>query len=580
MSQPGFKWINHHGDLFANHPEQVRDIHVDDQGNVYVAGQMNPIFVRDSSGNVIKRTQFSGVIIDSLANHGGRDVWLAKYNSQGQLLWHRYAGGSNDDEYYDMVGDAQGNTYIAGRIVNTGTFYYPEQSFNKTNLQADELGAFIAKVDANGNLLWHRHFGGDTLMNTYFTYSSFNLFLAFENQELKVIFRGGGQIGSFGYQLLFDRDSLDPGIHDARFDLNGNYLGVRSFPFPRFADMPFIRSIERNEYGVFISGSIRRDSVFVAQDTLIKSGVENAVLLGFDTALNHQYSFTTNHYIDYFRGAALKGDSLLLACTFNSASLGSSTFIFDTISYTSAANENGIAGLFVFEASSGKLKGMYPSHARSGPITKVFGSSVTISDQVMAVAGEFDHEITYSGGNNYVKAVSNDPLFRNRDGFFALFSRTGGVIKEDLIYTSSRLGDDMSVMYLDDSTLYIGGSLGDSVRIAGVDSFVTVGDFDAFIAAYDIRTLVDLEETPTNYIKADNGILAYPNPTEGMVNLFGKPLGREAILYNLSGQAIRSYRVDPNDERQAISLGGLDRGIYVLIIRGAESMQTLKLIKQ
>ena len=68
---------------------------------------MNDLFVRDSTGANIKSKL--NPFLDSLENYGGLDVWLAKYDPQGNLLWHRYAGGGVDDAYYDMVADEDGN---------------------------------------------------------------------------------------------------------------------------------------------------------------------------------------------------------------------------------------------------------------------------------------------------------------------------------------------------------------------------------------------------------------------------------------------------------------------------------------
>jgi hypothetical protein len=56
------------------------------------------------------------------------------------------------------------------------------------------------------------------------------------------------------------------GIHEAIFDLNGNYLEAHSFPFPRFDRLPQITSIQSNDKGTFICGNLNRDTVLVGND--------------------------------------------------------------------------------------------------------------------------------------------------------------------------------------------------------------------------------------------------------------------------------------------------------------------------
>lgn len=117
---------------------------IDKDGNVYVCGYFT------------NSTQFGG---NTYNGAGGRDIYVAKYNSSGQFQWFRHAGSSGRDEAKAAICDAQGNVYICGGFENNCTFGSQTlNTFNNTNVYWD---AFLAKYDPDGNLLWVKSGGGD-----------------------------------------------------------------------------------------------------------------------------------------------------------------------------------------------------------------------------------------------------------------------------------------------------------------------------------------------------------------------------------------------------------------------------------
>jgi hypothetical protein len=570
QNNKGFQWIASHGDYIPFNNEKVEDIHVDGQGNIYVAGIVNDIYVRDSNGNTIPSQRYAP--FDSIANHGGGDIWLAKYDPQGNLLWHRYAGGGRDDTYNDMVGDQQGNCYISGRLKyhNTREPY----SFNWSPLATNEYGGFIAKVDASGNLVWHQSLGGDTVQGNFYEYNGGLQYLQLHNNGTISAFLSGGGNHPGGFQKLYDRDSIERGYHEVKYDLNGNYLGVKSFPFPQELRIPQIMSIQANENGVLISGNLNQDTVLVDNDTILKSGINNGFVFAFDTSLNLVSTFYGTNYFDQFRDANLFGDTLAVAGHFDL--FNSRTVLFDTISHQGSANATQEGAVFLFDVS-GTLLGLFPSKSL-GSHKSTIGSAY-IDQNSVGIGGSFNHKLTYSGGSSYIEAVDNCSSCTNVDLFFALLDRNGSLIAEDVIYSSGFGTDAVFAMHRKDTILYIGGFIGDTVIIPQVDTFITKGDNDAFLAAYNLGVVTSLEE-PSGYIKADNGILAYPNPTAGSVTLMGKALNTEAQLYSISGQLVKTYRLVKNAFQQSINLEELDTGVYFLVIIGEEGKQQVKIVKQ
>ena len=66
-----------------------------------------------------RRWEFGG---KSLTSAGGSDIFLAKYECNGQLLWVLQAGGSGDDAANDLAFDAGANIYVTGWFVGPASF--------------------------------------------------------------------------------------------------------------------------------------------------------------------------------------------------------------------------------------------------------------------------------------------------------------------------------------------------------------------------------------------------------------------------------------------------------------------------
>lgn len=82
------------------------------------------------------------------------DLWAIKIDSNGNKLWSKVVGGSSEEEGSGIAPGLDGGVYIVGRTVSsdfdcTGT-HFPGQSFD----------AYIARIDGQSNLLWHRCMAG------------------------------------------------------------------------------------------------------------------------------------------------------------------------------------------------------------------------------------------------------------------------------------------------------------------------------------------------------------------------------------------------------------------------------------
>lgn len=78
------------------------------------------------------------------------DIWLSKYNAEGNLLWSKTYGGSEDDLGYSVIENTDGTLVIAG---------YSKSSDGEVPSNLGMHDFFIFKTDSEGNLIWVKSHG-------------------------------------------------------------------------------------------------------------------------------------------------------------------------------------------------------------------------------------------------------------------------------------------------------------------------------------------------------------------------------------------------------------------------------------
>ena len=83
-----------------------------------------------------------------LFSQGGYDIFVAKYDGKGQLLWVKQAGGTGLDKGHDIATDGMGSIIVTGRF--KGTTVNPA-IFGAHNLASSggSNDIFIAKYEKN-----------------------------------------------------------------------------------------------------------------------------------------------------------------------------------------------------------------------------------------------------------------------------------------------------------------------------------------------------------------------------------------------------------------------------------------------
>lgn len=112
--------------------------------------------VVDVNTNLYVAGEFLGAAIFSvqppapLTSAGGGDAFLARYASDGTLLWARSGGGSGDDSAYGVTIFTNGAVYVCGGFQQSA-------QFGSTNVSAVATNDFyVAKYSNAGDTLWVR----------------------------------------------------------------------------------------------------------------------------------------------------------------------------------------------------------------------------------------------------------------------------------------------------------------------------------------------------------------------------------------------------------------------------------------
>lgn len=109
----------------------------------------------DASGNAFITGSYlsTSITLDTtvtLTNAGIENIFVAKFDPAGQILWGKTAGNTQRDAAYGIAVDLTGNAYMTGKFdvgISFGTITLVNSSPGTAEL-------FLTKIDPSGNYLW------------------------------------------------------------------------------------------------------------------------------------------------------------------------------------------------------------------------------------------------------------------------------------------------------------------------------------------------------------------------------------------------------------------------------------------
>lgn len=147
---PVLEWATYYGD---SEYDAFNDIVTGKDSYIYAVGSTNSLSNIATVGAF--QTSFGGG-----SNPSGADVMLSKFDSDGNLIWTTYYGGTNIDQGTSVTVDTSGYIYIAGKTssttgISTAGVHQPSKAGTLAGFDA-----FIAKFDTAGAREWGSYYGG------------------------------------------------------------------------------------------------------------------------------------------------------------------------------------------------------------------------------------------------------------------------------------------------------------------------------------------------------------------------------------------------------------------------------------
>lgn len=229
--------------------------------------------VIDNLGNMILVGRFTTILdfgCGSLTTKGGTDIFLAKFDSDGNCIWSNSFGGPADDNATAVAVDSSGDIAITGWISGPVDFGGGFLAW------AAAVDPFLAKFSTAGKHLWSRSYED--------TGSGIGADVAF-NSSGDVLFTG-----RLEGAITYEGGALNAVLLDvvvAKYDFAGNHLWTRIFGDSNHQEGSGIATDENNN--VFLIGSFM-GTLDLGSNPLSSAGDWDAFVAKLDAAGNHVWS--------------------------------------------------------------------------------------------------------------------------------------------------------------------------------------------------------------------------------------------------------------------------------------------------
>ena len=245
------QWCKNYG--FAG-SDQAFDVFQTSDGGYFASGFLD-VTASGGLGNDDRNPQ---------PEHGVGEFWVIKMDANGDFIWRRYFGGTNNDRSYDAIQTPDGGFLVVGASEST--------DFDII----DKKGSYdfwVVKVSANGDKQWTKSYGGTEIDGAFeiTTSNDGNYFIAGDTRSTDLDVTN--PLGGGDFWII----KIAP---------NGNLLNQKSFGGSQFESARSIKNISSNR--LLISGSTRSNNNNVTEN----KGENDAWVIIVDQNLNLQFQKT------------------------------------------------------------------------------------------------------------------------------------------------------------------------------------------------------------------------------------------------------------------------------------------------
>jgi hypothetical protein len=340
---------------------------------------------------------------NNIATTGLNDIFIVKYSLDGTCQWVKNVAYGVDHQYMgNFELDANNNIILTGHFLTSVTFY--GNSTTLTSLYNGIRQGFISKFDQNGNLIWAKMLQCDNSSNTIRTVSVDNT----------GYYLSGISAGNF----LFDIGTITSTAYDGfiyKTDLNGNGLWVRKISGTGNEVLWRHKGdVNGNQYltGYFNSPSLTVDSTSSIASKVnyvnVNSGTNDLLLIKYNQSGTLQWVKTMGTASDDVSyNLDIKGNTSIITGSFNG------TITFDNLTLST----NGISDAYLTECNS---SGQFISAKKIGGKSNDIGKAILYSStgRNFVTAGEFYSDTLTIGTSQFINASTLRDSYLAKYGCF------------------------------------------------------------------------------------------------------------------------------------------------------------------
>ena len=241
----------------------------------------------DANGNVYYLGNFysQSIVIGGTTLHNqafaafnyGAEIFLAKYDSCGTLIWAKQAGGKYDAHGISITTDAAGNVYIGG-YSNCDTLFLGTTTYINVG---GSTNAFVAKYNSSGVAQWVKGAGGNA-----------------QNYTQGIALDGSNNVYITGY---FNSDTLKISSLILKNGYSGNFGDIFTAKFDNTGAVQWLVGGEGNSqdagYGigtdaagnVYVGGMFGSPYIRFGTDSLINNGFNDIFVVKYNAVGSVQW---------------------------------------------------------------------------------------------------------------------------------------------------------------------------------------------------------------------------------------------------------------------------------------------------
>ena len=502
-----WQWVKHIGSNYPLYGERPNSI-ISDGTNLYIIGS------------------YGGTLFlpgDTLYCHGNNDIFIAKFDINGNQLWAKTLGGNytQPDAFEDASGvfDPINNCiFIGGTFINSINF---GNDITLSSPYNNKQEIFVARMDLNGNFIWAKQGGSSGIDNRTYT---------FVEPDGDVLL--AGKLENAGN---IDTTNIPAGGFLARFDCNG----ILKWAEHKFSGPENYKiSISFIGTDLIMGGLYRQNPSFIDTVTLMPLNSSDGYITRMD-------SLGRIKWIKDIKGDS--SDAVLGISIDSMSNIYITGYFQDSISINGTIMVNDARDLLLVKLNAnGNLIWARQAFAENF----VMGSSIKSNSNG-------DNYIIGQYGGSALFGSYNISTTNAYDMFLTRFNNTGTCL--GITHFGQASGSCLALNNAGNAIC--AGVFLNTVKI-GDSTLTSYGQQDIYIARSDAITGIEERKAATN-----NQLLIYANPTTGKCTVsvpddFLNAKNLMLSIFDSNGKLIQQKKLEMNEGRIKLDLEAEAKGIY------------------